>query len=200
MDILFTNVRQEDLPLIREIFQEHCSTPAQATLPEQKAEPKEDPVKAPAPEPAKVPAAVPAPRTPPKKKNFWQIPFNSKRNPKEYGRCMTACKKYKLPYPEAKILWERDHPPKKNEAGPAGSPAAQVQEPDPAQAQPVQINGNGDTVFEKGMKVKQIRQEQGRAKAYGICTVVGIKAGGLVKIHDQSGWPHVVSQDVLVPA
>ena len=56
---------------------------------------------------------------------------------------------------------------------------------------------NGHT-FEPGQKVKQVKDEAGHPKMFGIGEVIETRAG-LIKVKDPAGWFHKISPECLAP-
>lgn len=165
MDIVFHDVKPEDMQFIREIFREHCPAPAHE-IPRPVGQ---------TPDISTIPMserAPPAPIVTAKKERkptgFWRIPFNSKQNTSEYFRALKICRKYEAPYPKALEQWSKDHPKKTED-----------KEPDPA---PVQ---NDSFTITPGMKVRQLRPDAGRMFE-GIAEVTA-RHGELIKVKDSDG-------------
>lgn len=146
---------------------------------------------------------------------FWQIPFGT--HTPEYYRWLRRCNRYNLPYPEAKVKYERDHPTKEKIPDPAKSIIALVSDQPlatktnrelPEIIVPVPVPGPGEIslipplpadLLKKGSWCRQCRSDRGKLALSGKAEVIEIQHG-IIRVRDLSGNFFKLPAECLIPA
>lgn len=120
-----------------------------------------------------------------------EIPFSSTKDRAAYQVAVRLCKKYGLPYPEAKA---------KDDALKQSVKAMPLSNEQKAPA-PVTMDALSPNTIATGMHVRQIKPDQGR-QIFGNALVLTRRNGGLIEVRNGGGKKHVIDARCLeiVPA